>query len=75
MADVSRETRFFTVIFFCFALSSMTAMLCGLFGSASLSLCGRTMLMVAVCGLPFCCGAVAIIDLPLSVFRGQLSLR
>lgn len=24
--------------------------------------------MVAVCGLPFCCGAIAAIHLPLSVF-------
>lgn len=24
--------------------------------------------MVAVCGLPFCCGAIAVIHLPLSVF-------
>ena len=29
MADVSRETLIFTVIFCCFALSSMTAKLCG----------------------------------------------
>ena len=53
MADVSRETLIFTVIFCCFALSSMTATLCGLIGSASLSLRSRTMLMVAVCGLSF----------------------
>lgn len=46
----------------------MTATLCELIGSASLSLRSRTMLMVAVCGCLFCCGAVAIIDLPLSVF-------
>ena len=30
--------------------------------------------MVAVCGQPFCCGAVAIIDLPLSVFFGAAFL-
>ena len=51
----------------------MTATLCGLIGSAFLGLRSRTMLMVAVCGLPFCCGAVAVIHLPLSVFWGQLS--
>ena len=71
MADVSRETRIFTVIFCCFALSSMTTTLYRLFGSASLSLRSRTMLMVAVCGLPFCCGAIAVIHLPLSVFLGS----
>lgn len=46
----------------------MTAKLCGLIGSAFLGLRSRTMLMVAVCGLPFCCGAIAVIHLPLSVF-------
>lgn len=54
MADVSRETLIFTVIFCCFALSSMTATLCRLIGSAPLGLRSRTMLKVAVCGLPFC---------------------
>lgn len=46
----------------------MTATLCGLIGSAPLGLRSGTMLMVAVCGLPFCCGAIVIIHLPLSVF-------
>ena len=51
----------------------MTTTLCGLIGSASLGLRSRAMLMAAVCGLPFCCGAIAVIHLPLSVFFGQLS--
>lgn len=29
--------------------------------------------MVAVCGLSFCCGAIAAIGLSLFVFLGQLS--
>ena len=48
----------------------MTAKLCGLIGSAFLGLRSRIMLMVAVCGLPFCYGAIAVIHLPLSVFFG-----
>ena len=53
----------------------MTAKLCGLIGSAFLGLRSRTMLMVAVCGLPFGYGAIAVIHLPLSVFLGQLYLH
>ena len=53
----------------------MTAKLSGLIGSAFLGLHSRIMLMVAVCGLPFCYGAIAVIHLPLSVFLGQLYLH
>ena len=49
----------------------MTAKLCGLIGSAFLGFRSRIMLMAAVCGLPFCCGAIAVIHLPLSVFLGS----